>query len=89
MTEWYAFDEGRSVGLKGSEGGTILRDEEHPDGSRITLERCKRPPFSITCGVYGWMVHTRYTLRHEVEAQTAFEEMKPGARMKSLMSFLW
>jgi hypothetical protein len=37
-------------------------DEEHePWGARITLERdCKVAPASITCGLYGWMFHTRY-----------------------------
>ena len=77
MSEWYQFDDGRSIGQTGTEGGSILRDEEHPGGSRITLERGGHTPFSITCGVYGWMVHTRF-FADEAEAQNAFEEMKPG-----------
>ncbi|HEX7958144.1 MAG TPA: hypothetical protein VF508_14445 [Pyrinomonadaceae bacterium] len=77
MSEWYQFDEGRSIGQTGSEGGIILRDEEHPYGSRITLERGGYRPFSITCGIYGWMVHTRF-FSDEAEAQSAFEKMKLG-----------
>ena len=54
MTGWIAFENGSSIGATGSEGGTILRDELHPAGSRITLERTATR-FAITCGVYGWM----------------------------------
>ncbi|HYG81004.1 MAG TPA: hypothetical protein VD861_11485 [Pyrinomonadaceae bacterium] len=77
MGGWYSFDEGRSIGTKGSEGGTILRDEEHTDGSRITLERGGSRRLSITCGIYGWMVHTRF-FSDEGAAQSSFEEMKNG-----------
>ena len=77
MSDWHPFDEGRSVGLKGSEEGVILLDEEHSYGARITLERGGYAPFSITCGIYGWMVHTRF-FSDEAEAQDAFGEMKIG-----------
>jgi hypothetical protein len=75
MSDWYPFDSGKSVGLKGSENGIILYDEEHPDGSRITLERGGRQPFTITCGIYGWMVHTCF-FTTEKEAHIAFHAMK-------------
>ena len=46
---------------RGTEGGEIVRDEEHDLGARITLERLSSDgPYAITCGVYGWMVHTRF-----------------------------
>jgi len=46
---------------RGTEGGTIIVDEEHDFGARITLERLgEGPPCAITCGIYGWMVHTRF-----------------------------
>jgi hypothetical protein len=77
MSDWYLFDEGRSIGLKGSEDGIILRDEEHSYGARITLERVGYRSFSITCGIYGWMVHTRF-FADELAAQNSFEEMKNG-----------
>ena len=72
---WYEFDSGRSLGGTGSERGVIIRDDEHGDGARITLERDGgAAPFAITCGVYGWMVHTRF-FGSEAEAQGEFEAM--------------
>ncbi len=44
-------------------------------GARITLESEALTPFAITCGVYGWMVHTRF-FSDEAEAQSEFEKMK-------------
>lgn len=74
---WHRFDGGRSLGEAGSEGGVIVLDEEHDAGSRITIERGgQTAPFSITCGVYGWMCHTRFfaTL---AEATSACRTMMP------------
>ncbi len=64
----------------GSDGGVIVSDEEYDVGARITLERLGEVapfPCGITCGIYGWMVHTRRfpTL---AEAQRAYDDMKPG-----------
>src|SRR5438105_1470975 len=74
---WEAFAGGSSIGESGSEDGIIIRDEAHPLGARITLEReLALVPFAVSCGVYGWMVHTRYFATEE-EAQAAFDEMKP------------
>ena len=59
--EWIVIDNGRTLGQRGTEDGRILRDDEHPLGARITLEREGRiAPFAITCGISGWMVHTRF-----------------------------
>jgi hypothetical protein len=67
---------GSSIGEIGSASGTIVLDDEHPMSARITIERDGHTaPFSITCGVYGWMVHTRF-FSTESEAQYACEEMK-------------
>ena len=72
---WSAFHSGKSIGTLGSENGVIVRDEEHCDGARITLERDARSaPFTITCGIYGWMVHTRF-FGTEQESRTEFELM--------------
>ena len=72
---WYAFDSGKSIGSLGSESGIIVRDEEHDGCARITLERnARNAPFTITCGVYGWMVHTRF-FGVEQQAQTEFDSM--------------
>jgi hypothetical protein len=73
---WYPFDNGKSIGQRGSENGIIIRDEEHGDGARITLERDGHiAPFAITCGIYVWMFHTRF-FSNEPEAQCEFESMK-------------
>jgi hypothetical protein len=75
-TMWNSFDEGKRLGEQGSEDGIITRDEEHEYGSRITLERESQvAPFSITCGIYGLMVHTRF-FSSEIEALREFEKMK-------------
>jgi len=53
-------------------------DEEHSDGARITLEQSGHlAPWSITCGVYGSMVHTRF-FATRVEAAAAFVATKSG-----------
>ncbi len=80
MSSWYPVQGGRTVGTRGSEGGPILQDEEHPDGARITLERPEwqgepRPVCAITCGIYGWMAHTRF-FASDTEGEQAFGEMK-------------
>jgi hypothetical protein len=51
-------------------------DEEHELGARITLERKRfRRLFAITCGIYGWMVHTHCS-GYESEAPATYEKMK-------------
>ena len=75
MSNWIPFDDGQSIGQTGSEGGLIERDEEHVYGARITLESEALTPFAITCGIYGWMVHTRF-FSDEAEAQSEFEKMQ-------------
>jgi len=74
--DWYIFDEGATLGAEGSEYGSIVRDEEHALGARITLERdTHTAPFAITCGVYGWMMHTRF-FQSEVEANAEYDRMR-------------
>ena len=76
MEKWGSFDAGHTIGAFGSEGGTILLDEEHADGARITIERGgQTAPFAITCGVYGSMVHTRF-FATEAEARDQCDKMK-------------
>lgn len=59
--KWTDFDNGRSIGQPGSEGGKIIRDEENTLGARVTLEdKGEIAPFSITLGIYGLMFHTEY-----------------------------
>jgi hypothetical protein len=73
MGDWYPFRHGESIGQTGSEGGKILRDEEHSDGARVTLEKLRADRWTITCGIYGWMVHTRFFLS-EASAEIGFNE---------------
>ena len=73
---WQAFENGGTLGQTGSEQGVTLRDEEHALGARITLERAAQTaPFAITCGIYGWMLHTRF-FATEDEANSQYEQMK-------------
>lgn len=85
---WNAYESGRTRGTRGSEGGTIVLDDEHSDGARITLERdtLHNVPFAITCGIYGWLVHTRF-FADEPGAAAAFDEMKAAlARILHLIA---
>jgi len=54
---WSRFDRGVTIGAGGSETGTILVDEEHPLGGRITIERCvteELPSLSRAASTAGW-----------------------------------
>jgi hypothetical protein len=75
MSDWYSFNDGESIEQIGSEGGKILRDEEHSDGARVTLEFVRSNRFTITCGIYGWMVHTRF-FDSETAGLVGFDETK-------------
>jgi hypothetical protein len=75
---WLPFAEVHGMPAKrGSEGGVTVLDEEHdPWGARITLERdADIAPAAITCGLYGWMFHTRYFANLQ-QAQREYELMK-------------
>ena len=61
-----------------SEGGTVVRDEVHPDGARVTLERDGRTaPWSITCGISGLMVHTVFCA-DEASGHSTYDALKAG-----------
>lgn len=72
--QWQVFAGGSSLGQTGSEGGLILRDEEFDSLARITLEQAATR-FAITCGVDGWMVHTRFFVSQGT-AESELERMK-------------
>lgn len=74
MSNWFAFDDGRSIGKISAEGGVILRDDEHPGGARITLKRGSGY-ISVSCNFYGWMDHTRF-FGTVSDAQREYVEMK-------------
>ncbi|MFN8379599.1 MAG: hypothetical protein U0452_13105 [Anaerolineae bacterium] len=74
---WTPAEDGATVGHTGAEGGEIWKDEECPDGARITLERdtLLGAPFAISCAVYGWLVQTRF-FADEPTAVQQYEIMK-------------
>ena len=75
-SSWHPFEEAATLGLPGSEEGIVVRDEENFLGARITLERAaKVAPFAITCGIYGWMMHTCF-FSTEAEAYSRYNLMK-------------
>ena len=67
----------------GSEGGTIIADEEYKESCRITLERCERYD-AITCGVYGCMMHTAFC--DKSHSQEVFDNMKND--LQAIIAFL-
>lgn len=74
MSNWLAYDDGRSIGKVSTEGGVILLDDEHELGARITLKR-GRGYISISCHIYGWTDHTRF-FNSIAEAQREYAAMK-------------
>jgi hypothetical protein len=77
MSNWFEYNGGQSIGSISSEGGEILRDEEHVFGARVTLKRGSKYIF-ISCNVYGWMDHTRF-FGSITEAQREYTLMKSSA----------
>jgi len=83
---WHPFEDGKTLGEPGSEGGIIVRDEEHVDGGRVTLERDGgTAPWAIVCGIHGWMTHTRLIEPGE-EAEREFGEIK--TELERLMAMI-
>ncbi len=72
---WELVDDGKTISDVGCDGGIILKDEEMT-GARITLEEGSIiAKFSITCGIYGLMVHT-VCAGTENEALLMYDKMK-------------
>lgn len=81
---WYPFDDGATIGSAGSESGTIVRDEEHPFGCRISLERGGSiAPWAVTCGIYFGFLHTAFA-SSEAEGNTKYSGMK--ADLEAIMA---
>lgn len=76
MNTWNKFENGTTIGKKGSENGNIIADIEHPSGARLTLEeKGAVAPFSITSGVYGGFFHTSFFSDLET-AEASFKSMQ-------------
>ncbi len=74
MSSWLAYDNGRSIGKISTEGGVILRDEEHTKRVRLTFKRGSGY-ISVSCNIYGRMDHTRF-FGTVAEAQREYILMK-------------
>lgn len=72
-TTWISADNGNWIGKVGSEGGIVLEDDEYAGQCRITLEDCTHH-FTITCGIYGSMMHTAFCGKER--AYALYDEMK-------------
>jgi hypothetical protein len=73
---WSSFENGKTIGSKGSESGKIILDEEHCDGAIITLEeKSNIAPYAITVGIYGLFFHTIYLSTKE-EGSTLISRIK-------------
>lgn len=59
MSKWKPYNRGRSIGIKGAEGSTIVRDEEHPLGARMTIKQ-GNDYVSVSCNISGKIDHTRF-----------------------------
>ena len=85
MSDWSPYQLGKTLGTCGLEGDLILKDEEHPNGARITMKRGKNY-LSITCNLYQWIHHSRLFISQR-EAEREYEEMKPAiAEVVSLLA---
>lgn len=75
---WFPFRAGDTLGTKAPDLGTVIVDDEHASGARITLARdCGPVPFAITCGIYGLLFHTRY-IPNETAARQQLDALKAG-----------
>jgi len=59
FSQWIPYNNGRSIGLRGSEGSEIVRDEEHPHGARMTIKQ-GQGYVSVSCNIAGKIDHTRF-----------------------------
>lgn len=75
---WQPYQGGGTLGMMGSQGGTITWDEEYDGRLRLTLEQDESRSFhAITCFVEGWLSHARF-FGEASEAFAAFDQMKPA-----------
>ncbi len=75
--KWYPFQDGATIGTPGVECGTILWDEENPDGARLTIAGNGHvAPFSVTAAIYDWIFYNAFFYSMP-EAKDVFQKMKP------------
>jgi len=74
MSDWLPYNQGRSIGVKGSEGSKIIRDEEHPLGARMTIKQ-GQDYVSVSCTISGKIDHTRF-FKEMSAAEQEYSTMK-------------
>jgi hypothetical protein len=83
---WYQYNEGNTIGSRGSENGIIVEDSEHIQGARITIERDGDiAPFAVTLGIYGLMFHTAFSSSID-EAQAQVQSFM--AKVESIFALM-
>ncbi len=87
MSKWQPYNHGRSIGVKSAEGGKVVRDEEHPQGARITIKQ-GREYIAVSCNISGKIDHTRF-FKEMRAAEREYESMqKEILSLNSLLSRL-
>lgn len=71
---WKVFNNGKSIGTTGVDGGIVFFDEEHAKGARITYRRGENM-ISVSMKIHGWIDHTRF-FTTENDAQREYRAMK-------------
>lgn len=75
---WRPFEDGGTLGGMGTQGGTIVRDEDLAGQLRLTHEADDARSFhAVTCSVTGWLLHHRF-FDNAADATAAFDAMKPA-----------
>lgn len=76
---WHPYDGFGQFGAVGTEGGRVVRDEQHSTGARMTLEDCTATAhawdYAIACGGPSGLMHTAF-FRSREDADAAFEAMQ-------------
>jgi hypothetical protein len=85
MSNWQPYNRGRSIGVKGSEGSHIVRDEEHPLGTRMTIKQ-GQDYVSVSCTIAGKIDHTRFFTEMKAAEQEYFTMQKEMTRVISAIS---
>ena len=52
MYEWIAYSNGKTLGLQGSQGGTVIFDDELPNYCRLTIEKMSDDFYIRICDIY-------------------------------------
>lgn len=52
MHKWIAYSDGKTLGLQGTQGGTIIFDDEIPNHCRLTIEKKSDDFYIRICDIY-------------------------------------